>query len=944
MRDERKKKDQLIKELKELRQRVIELEASDADRNPSVKQKKGEFFEGIVANTLDIIIVTDTKGYIVDTNKAFEQLLGYNNKEAIGKHMSEYALPSEGTYESTEGTQVRISRGYLDKIATAVSEFAKNEKIYNWEVYFIRKDKKLVPVEQSAIYLYDKRGEKTAAVSIARDITQRKKAEKAIRELKDHLENIIESSLDYIAVSDSRGNLTRVNKAFLDLIGYREKEVIGRHIAELTPTKKGTYKSTTGEMVKIDKEFFDCTLKAIEKLYKEGKVTGWESYFLHKDGRVVPVERSVVYLDVEEGYEGGAVGIGRDITERKIKEKELRESNEKYHTLMETANDAIFIADAETGIITDANKKAEELSGIPVEDIIGMHQTQLHPKEDAEYYRTIFADDIQKGEGIIRGDIFIYHKTGHKIPVELSASVAKVGGKNIIQGIFRDMRDYKRAEEELIQTKDYLENIIEGSSDCIVVVDSNACIVKVNKSFLGLLGYKEEEVIGKNMVAFPPKTEGTYESTGGELIEINERFVNNFEETNKKLLKEGKVNNWDTYFVRNDKKIVPVELNIDVLFNSAKEPIGAVGIVRDITERKSAERRIKELMERYRNLVEHANDAIISTNKDGKIIVFNKKAEEIFGYTREEILNKSVALLSIPSERENVIKGVEEYKGSNKVSMVAKIIEGKGLKKNGRQFSVETSFVAQEIGGEYIFTGITRDISERKKVEKKLVDYQRRLKSLTSQMTLTEEKDRRRFAEYLHDQIGQKLFSLNLKLEEIRNSSANDNCSGVIDNSFKIIKQLIHDTRSLTFELSPPILYQLGLGPALEWLTEQTREEYGIKVAFEDDEQEKELSDDIKVLLFQAVRELLVNVAKHAKAQNAKVSIKRDDKHLRVCVEDDGVGFTPSYGEGFRTADGGFGLFSIGERLDFLGGQFNLESESGRGTRVMMVAPLKDEK
>jgi signal transduction histidine kinase len=99
----------------------------------------------------------------------------------------------------------------------------------------------------------------------------------------------------------------------------------------------------------------------------------------------------------------------------------------------------------------------------------------------------------------------------------------------------------------------------------------------------------------------------------------------------------------------------------------------------------------------------------------------------------------------------------------------------------------------------------------------------------------------------------------------------------------------------------------------------------------------------MKILLFQAVRELLINVVKHAKTQNAKVSIKRDNNLLRVSVEDDGVGFLPSYGESSRSADRGFGLFSIGERFDFLGGQFNIESGSGRGTRVMMVAPLKDE-
>jgi signal transduction histidine kinase len=211
-------------------------------------------------------------------------------------------------------------------------------------------------------------------------------------------------------------------------------------------------------------------------------------------------------------------------------------------------------------------------------------------------------------------------------------------------------------------------------------------------------------------------------------------------------------------------------------------------------------------------------------------------------------------------------------------------------------------------------------------------------------MTLTEEKERKRFAEYLHDQIGQPLCSLRFKLETLGKRVSFNDPDEDLDKSFKIIDQIIKDTRSLTFDLSPPILYQLGLEAALEWLTEQTSEQYGIMVAFENNEQEKALKDDLKIFLFQAVRELLTNVAKHARAQNAKVSIQRDDSHIRVCVEDDGVGLTSLERHFSSNSKGGFGLFSIEERLDHLGGHFEIESKPGCGTRAIMVAPLKDEK
>ena len=124
--------------------------------------------------------------------------------------------------------------------------------------------------------------------------------------------------------------------------------------------------------------------------------------------------------------------LKQEITQRKETEKQLRETEERYQRLIETANDAIFIVDADTGIILNANKRAGELLGIPPEEIIGMHQTQLHSKEDEEYYRKIFLDHVQRLDGVILGDVFVWHRNGYKIPVEISASVTNLSGKNII--------------------------------------------------------------------------------------------------------------------------------------------------------------------------------------------------------------------------------------------------------------------------------------------------------------------------------------------------------------------------------------------------------------------------------------------------------------------------------------------------------------------------------
>ena len=156
-----------------------------------------------------------------------------------------------------------------------------------------------------------------------------------------------------------------------------------------------------------------------------------------------------------------------------------------------------------------------------------------------------------------------------------------------------------------------------------------------------------------------------------------------------------------------------------------------------------------------------------------------------------------------------------------------------------------------------------------------------------------------------------------------------------------IIEQTIKDTRSLTFELSPPILYQFGLEAALEWLVDQMKKQYGMAIHFENDKKAKPLEESVLILLFQAVRELLINVTKHAKAQKVKVVSCKYDEKIKITVEDDGIGFTVSNNGSSNYRNDGFGLFSIEERLDGLGGNLEIESEPGRGTCITITAPLK---
>ncbi len=143
------------------------------------------------------------------------------------------------------------------------------------------------------------------------------------------------------------------------------------------------------------------------------------------------------------------------------------------------------------------------------------------------------------------------------------------------------------------------------------------------------------------------------------------------------------------------------------------------------------------------------------------------------------------------------------------------------------------------------------------------------------------------------------------------------------------------------FEISSPILYELGFEAAIRHRVDQIQKEHAIIAACEHDQQPKPLDDDVRVLLFQAVNELLINVVKHARARHVAVRIRREEDQIRVGVEDDGIGFDASGTAARPTLTGGFGLFSIRERLSDVGGGILIESQSGRGTRVTLVAPIK---
>ena len=221
----------------------------------------------------------------------------------------------------------------------------------------------------------------------------------------------------------------------------------------------------------------------------------------------------------------------------------------------------------------------------------------------------------------------------------------------------------------------------------------------------------------------------------------------------------------------------------------------------------------------------------------------------------------------------------------------------------------------------------------------KISDYQVRLKKMNAELAITEEHERRRIAEYLHDGIGQILSLVSMKLTYLLNNEQLPKTGKTIRESVDLVNNAINETRSLIYDLSPPILYELGLIPAIKWKLDQIENKYRYTTTIRSNVESLEINNDTRIILFRIISELLNNIIKHANANFINIEIFKDRNTLYISVMDNGKGF--NYQEKSSLTDqGGFGLFSIRERLDSIHGSLNFEGENITGTKAIVQIPI----
>ncbi|MFA7280470.1 MAG: PAS domain S-box protein [Sterolibacterium sp.] len=354
-------------------------------------------------------------------------------------------------------------------------------------------------------------------------------------------------------------------------------------------------------------------------------------------------------------------------------------------------------------------------------------------------------------------------------------------------------------------------------------------------------------------------------------------------------------------------------------------------------------------------VVESSQDAITTANLDGIITSWNAGAEQLYGYTAEETVGKPATLI-VPQDQSEIYRSWLENCRNGQALINLEAIR---VNKEGRKIDVSLTIspIRNSKGFVDSYSVIARDITEKNRLEAQVqqfnIDLEQKvrqrtaqLRTLSKRLTMAEDKERRNLSQDLHDDLGQILAMVKLKLTSLELLSAEDSRETLqtqVKELEALVDQANRSVRSLSLQLSPPVLHQLGLVPALEWLAEELQRAHDLNINVSDDGQPKPLGQASSNALFRAVRELLLNVYKHAKIDRADLDISVVDDRLLLSVSDRGVGFDVTKAV-TPTAAGGYGLFSVRERIGYIGGEMHIDSSPGDGTVVVLSLPLERRK
>ena len=639
----------------------------------------------LIEASLDPLVTIGHDGKITDVNGATELITGYSRNDLIGTDFSDYFTEPE-----------KARKGY--------QQVFTNGEVRDYPLEIQHKDEHITPVLYNASVYRNENDEIIGVFAAARDITELKNAEEKIQ----ILANAVESSEDAIITKSLDDTITSWNKGAEKIYGYSAGEVLGKNISILEP-----------DYLKGEIKFFS------EKIKQGEKVQHYETLRLKKDGTLINISVTLSPVFNASGELAAISTIAREITERKKAEEALRLSNIYNRSLIEASLDPLVTIGPD-GKITDVNGATELITGYSRNDLIGTDFSDYftEPEKARKGYQQVFTD------GEVRDyPLEIKHKDEHITPVLYNAAVYKDENDEVI-GVFaaaRDITERKKAEEALKKAHENLEekvkartseleeayNSLKESEKGLAEAQKMAHIGNWDWDLVTGETYWSEEIYriyGRN----PQESGATYNELLNYIHPDDREYVDN---AIKKSF-NGKPSGIDYRIVLDNGEERTVHSESEVIFDENNIPIRAKGIIQDITESKRAEEKIQTLA----NAVESSNDAIVTVSLDGIITSWNKAAEQIYGYSAEEILGKNVSILEPDNLKGEIKQLSEKIKQGKKIQHY----ETSRLKKDGTiiNISVALSPIFDASGKLVAISAIARDITERIKAEEALANIE----------------------------------------------------------------------------------------------------------------------------------------------------------------------------------------------------------------------------
>ena len=622
------------------------------------------------------IVITDVNGNIEYVNKKFEQITGYSLDEAIGQNPR--ILKS--------GEQ---SEEYYQELWDAI--LAGKE----WRGQFHNKKKNgdLFWEQATISSIKSKDGRLTHFLAVKEDITERKEVQEKLAREQFLMHTFVDNLPDAIYFKDRQSRFIRVNRAQAARLGLKEPaDAIG----------------------KTDFDFFaekdaQKTFKDEQRIMKSGKILIKEKEKTFKDGRSTWVLSTQVPMKDEDGKISGIFGFSKDITDSKRAEEALKEKKELLRATLEATNDGILVVDKKWQV-THANARFAEMWRIPKEVMRTMDDHKLlqyvvdqlvEPQEFLKSVKKLYHKSEQAFDTLRFKDGRVFERFSCPLMIE-KKNVGRVWS-------FRDVTERVQSEKALKDSEALYQSLIENLPLNTFRKDLQGRFVYANSRFCEKLARPLDEIIGKTDYDFSPaELADKYRNDDKNVIENDQIFED---------IEKNQNANGDQLFVHVIKS--PVK-------DSDGHIIGLQGIFWDVTEQEQAAQKLRESEEKFKSISESAKDAIIMMDTDGNVSFWNRAAEKIFGYRREEVIGKNLHSLITPARyREVQEKAFSKFRKTGQGAAIGKTVELTGLRKDGSEFPLDLSLSHIQLRGKWHAVGIIRDISERKVLESQLLQSQK---------------------------------------------------------------------------------------------------------------------------------------------------------------------------------------------------------------------------